>query len=182
MTFWEGFFSPSVQLLLHFYPSYWRKKFYLGSAEVPLCIAFYFSSMLYLTGDISKKAEGQTFKFALKGCMCLNWTSTQTAIKVPFSRLSMARLHNAALQIPKENPSEQSSHLRLKFRISVPESGQCDHAPATAIKVSFALTPWHCPLQVGSLGSDSRLAWKGCFSFELPAHFERVTFVTKLIF
>lgn len=130
--------------------------------------------MLYLIGDISKKAEGQAFKFALNSCMCLNWTSTQTAIKIPFSRLSMATQHNAALQIPKENPSEQNRHLRLKFRISVPLSGQCDYATATATRVSIALTPWHCPLQLGSLCPDLRLAWKGHFPFELSAHFERV--------
>lgn len=170
----KGFFPLLSSCFYIFILHIEGKSFILDQQRFLLCIAFYFSSMLYLTGDISKKAEGQTFKFALKGCMCLNWTSTQTAIKVPFSRLSMARQHIATLQIPKENPSEQSSHLRLKFRISVPESGQCDHAPATAIQVSFALTPWHCALQVGSLGSDSRLAWKGCFSFELPAHFERV--------
>lgn len=55
-------FSPSVRLLLHFYPSHWRKKFYLGSAQVPLCFAFYFSSMLHLIGDISKKDWGSDFQ------------------------------------------------------------------------------------------------------------------------
>lgn len=82
--------------------------------------------------------------------------------------------HNAALQIPKENPSERSSHLRLRSRVSVPVSGQYDHAPATGIQVSIALTPWHCPLQVGSLCPDLWLAWKGHFTFEFPAHFKRV--------
>lgn len=133
---------------------------------------FLFQQQLYLIGDISKKAEGQTFKFALN--VCLSWTSTQTSRKVPFSRLSMATQHNAALQIPKENPSERSSHLRLKSRISVPVSGLYDHAPAAGIQVSIALTPRHCPSQVGSLCPDLRLAWKGHSPFDLPAWFERV--------
>lgn len=109
------FFSPSVQMLLHFSLSYWSKKFSLVvSSQLPLCFAFYFSSALYLIGDISKRAEGQTFKFAaLNGCVCLNWTSIQTAIKFPcFTALQQTECGHAtqciaALQIPAANPGEQ---------------------------------------------------------------------------
>lgn len=175
MTFWLGFFCLLSSCFYIFLLHIEEKKFSLVvSAQLPLCFTSYFSSVLYLIGDISKRAEGQTFKIAaLNGCICLNWTSIQTAVKVfCFTTLQQTEHGHAtqciaAFQIPKANPGEQEqpSEARNGFL--------CQSVWAT----------WYCPSQSNSgqyctdtvalslpggeleLHLDLRMTWKRHFSF-----------------
>lgn len=182
-------FSSSVGLLLHFSPSYRSKKFCLVvSAQLPLCFNFYFSSMLYLIGDISKMAEGQTFKFAaLNRCVCLNWTSIWTAIDVPcFTALwqtehGHATQRIATLQIPKANPGEQEQPFEAQnedFSVHVWARRSCpfqsNSGQHCSDEVSLPL-----PRRELEFSLDLRLTWKRHFSFSACCTFWKSgTFVT----
>lgn len=188
-----GVFSPSVHVAFTFFSFILKQKFPLVvAAQLPLCFAFYFSSVLYLIGDISKRAEGQTFKFAaLNGRVCLNWTSIQTAIKVPcFTALQQtehghATQRTAALQSPQTNPGEQVQPFETQtqdFCVSVwatwPCPSQSNSGQYWTDMVSLSLPSAEPELRLGL-----SLTWKRHFSFSPCCTFwKSVTSVTMFTF